>query len=279
MKNIEFITLGRTNSDIICDLSKNIPELPENIKIVIHAAGKAHIVPKTESEAKEFNDINFIGTQKLISAIERKKILPENFIFISSVAVYGLSIGNNITEETPLNAVDPYGKSKIQAEKYIIDFCNKKNIKYCILRLPLIAGKNAPGNLGAMIRSIKNGWYFSVGKANNKKSMVMAEDVAAFIPSLLKKTGIYNLTDGYNPTFEEIEKGLAAVLKKRNPLKIPQNMATFLAKIGDVFGKNSPFNTYKLKKMQSTLTFSDKKAREELGWQPMKVIDNLDKII
>lgn len=42
----------KTN-DIICDLAKEIPTL-ENIHVVIHAAGKAHVYPRTEAEIKEF---------------------------------------------------------------------------------------------------------------------------------------------------------------------------------------------------------------------------------
>jgi hypothetical protein len=34
-------------------------------------------------------------------------------------------------------------------------------------------------------------------------------------------------------------------------------------------------NIYRLQKLQSTFTFSDAKAREDLGWNPNSVIENL----
>ena len=55
--------------------------------MVIHAAGKAHSVPKTAFEKQQFYDINVLGTQNLLAGFE-KIGLPKQFVFISSVAVY-----------------------------------------------------------------------------------------------------------------------------------------------------------------------------------------------
>lgn len=275
---VPLVSLGQSEgNDIRCNLANEIPKIPE-VEMVIHAAGKAHSVPKTEEEKEEFFRVNVQGTKNLLAGLDSNTALKK-FVFISSISVYGLTEGTEIDENSPLNATDAYGKSKIEAENLIIDWCKTKNIEYYILRLPLIAGPNPPGNLGAMIKALKKGLYFSIGKADVKKSMVLASDVAAFIPTLEVKSGIYNLTDGYHPTFDELEKGLAKALNKKNPLKIPQTLANLIAKIGDIIGNKSPINSEKLKKIQSTLTFSDKKARTDLGWNPSRVLDNLDKIV
>ncbi len=272
------VSLGQSaENEIQCNLANEIPEIPE-VDMVIHAAGKAHSIPKTDEEKADFFKVNVQGTENLLAGLDNNSSLKK-FVFISSVAVYGITGGTEIDENNPLNATDAYGKSKIEAEQLIINWCKAKNIEYYILRLPLIAGANPPGNLGAMLKALKKGFYFSIGKADVKKSIVLASDVAALIPKLNGKSGIYNLTDGYHPTFDELEKELAKTLNIKNPLKIPQTMATLIAKIGDFMGSKSPINSQKLKKIQSTLTFSDKKAREELGWNPSPVLDNLDKIV
>ena len=149
--NYKINTIGRHGkSTIIADLSKEIPLLSERYDMVIHVAGKAHVVPKTEKEVQEFYDVNLKGTQHLINSFEQ---LPKYFVFISTVSVYGLDYGENITENTPLNAVEPYGKSKIMAEKEIMTWGKDKNVKITILRLPLIFGTNPPGNLKSMINA------------------------------------------------------------------------------------------------------------------------------
>ena len=272
-QDFNIITLGRKNSNIEFDLSKGIPNIPKGIDFVIHAAGKAHSLPKTEKEKALFYETNYNGTLNLLDGIKHSGTEIKSIIFISSVSVYGLNEGETIDESYPLLATDPYGKSKIMAEEAITQYCKTNPINCSILRLPLIAGKNPPGNLGAMIRALKKGMYLSIGNAEAKKSMVLAEDVASLIPELFNKSGIYNLTDGYHPSFKELETSISFHLNKRKPLKINQSLANLMAKTGNLLGKKSPFNTKKLKKIQSTLTFSDEKARKELGWNPKSVID------
>lgn len=279
MLGFKVITLGRTSCEINCDLATETPKLPSNIDFVVHAAGKAHSVPKTQKEGEAFYEVNYKGTINLLDALKASNSPLKSVIFISSVAVYGQFEGSLIDEEFPLNARDPYGKSKILAEQCIESFGLEQKVNTCILRLPLIAGHIAPGNLGSMIKAIKKGWYLSIGNANVKKSIVLAEDVAEIIPTLFEKTGTYNLTDGYHPTFSELEISIASGLGKRKPIKIPQTLANLMAKTGDWVGKKSPINTLKLKKIQSELTFSDSKSRAEIGWNPKKVIANIDRIL
>ncbi|CAN5668236.1 NAD-dependent epimerase/dehydratase family protein [soil metagenome] len=269
----EIARLGRDkNSDVICDLSTQIPLVPE-IDCVVHAAGKAHVVPKNEKEAREFFDVNVTGTDNLLRALAKSNGLKK-FIFISSVSVYGLSEGKLINEKEALNATDPYGKSKIAAEKLVTEWCSSRNIPYYILRLPLIVGKGAPGNLGAMVNGIKKGRYLSIGKATANKSMVLANNVAQLISGIEGESGTYNLTDGYHPAFGELENKIAAFYKKKSPLSLPVWIARLMGVAGDILGRFSPINSNKLKKITSTLTFDDTLARIKLNWKPHNVLAN-----
>jgi nucleoside-diphosphate-sugar epimerase len=268
----KIINIGRQRGDIICDLSSSIPELSKNISIVIHAAGKAHFVPKNEIQRQEFFDVNVTGTINLLKGLKNSAV-PKSFIFISTVAVYGKETGHLINEESTLVAKDPYGLSKIQAEKLVGDWCLENNVICTILRLPLIAGPNPPGNLGSMIKGIKKGYYFNIAGGKAKKSMVLAEDVVKIIPIAAKIGGIYNLTDGYHPSFSELSALIATQLNKNKPANIPTWFAKFVAKVGDIIGSKAPINSDKLKKITSDLTFDDSKARDLLGWNPTPVLN------
>ena len=102
-KDYEVKTLGLTETDdYFVNIATSEPQLDQPFDIILHAAGKAHMVPKTEEEKNMFFDINFKGTVNLCKALELSGI-PKSFIFISTVAVYGLEFGENITEEHPLN--------------------------------------------------------------------------------------------------------------------------------------------------------------------------------
>jgi len=266
------ISLGRSKANIICNLSSQIPKIPWS-NLIIHCAGKAHSIPKTPQQKQEFYNVNVVGTQNLLKGLEQASSLPQAFVFISSVAVYGLDRGVNIKENHPLNAKDPYGLSKIHAEEIIQDWCNNNKVICTILRLPLLVGENPPGNLGAMIKGIKKGYYFNIAGGLAKKSMVMAEDIARIIVKASQIGGIYHLTDGHHPNFKELSSIIAQQLNKSNPLNIPKWIANLMAKTGDLLGDKAPFNSYKLDKITANLTFDDSKARQILGWTPQPVLE------
>ncbi|MEJ7820909.1 MAG: NAD-dependent epimerase/dehydratase family protein [Chitinophagaceae bacterium] len=267
----EIITLSRSQSQINVDLSKEIPVLP-NVKMVIHCAGKAHSVPKTQEEKEEFLKVNINGLNNLLTGLQNTHH-PESFVYISSIAVYGRETGILINEDEPLLAEDPYGKSKIEAEQLITTWCKKNNIVCTILRLPLIAGTNPPGNLKAMISGIKNGYYFNIDGGKAKKSMVLAEDVAAIIPKVATIGGTYNLTDRYHPSFCELSKMIAQQTHQKNIRNLPLPIAKLIAQVGNLLGSRLPINSRKLKKIIFPLTFDDTKAQKALDWNPTPVLE------
>jgi nucleoside-diphosphate-sugar epimerase len=270
------LTIGRQSSNTVqCDLAVQIPHLEtEDVDAVIHAAGKAHIYPKTEAEKQAFFDINVQGTEHLLASLENKQI--KKFVFVSSVSVYGLGKGQGISEEAPLLGQSPYALSKIQAEQLIINWCKKKQIPFLIVRLPLVVGPHPLGNLGKMIQAIQKGTYLRIAKGDASKSMVLASDVAHLFSQWLSAeqsvSGIFNLTDGHHPTFFELEEALKTKYNKRWIPTIPSGIAHVLGKLGDnisIF----PVNSQTIEKITCTFTFSDEKARKVLHWHPHPILD------
>ena len=259
--------------DVKANLAKEVPVLPERYDVVLHACGKAHVVPRTEAEKQAFFDVNYQGTVNLCAGLERVGV-PKALIFISTVAVYGCESGELITEAHLLDGDSPYAKSKIMAEKYLTEWCKDNNVVLGILRPSLLAGKGAPGNLGAMVNGIRKGFYMNIAGGKVVKSILMAEDIANLLPKLELKGGVYNVCDSRQPSFGELSVSVARQLGKHKPLSIPYWMAWCIAKVGDLLGNRAPINSYKLEKMTQSLTFSNEKARKELNWEPLDVLEN-----
>jgi nucleoside-diphosphate-sugar epimerase len=273
-KSFDVVTMGLADIDNYkVNLVDEVPVLNERYNVVLHAAGKAHSVPKSDSEIKSFFDVNLQGTINLCNALEQSGV-PQSFVFISSVAVYGVDFGVNISEENPLNGTTPYALSKIQAEKFLTEWCARFSVILSIIRPSLIAGPNPPGNLGAMISGIKSGRYLSVSGGKARKSVLMVRDIANLVPLLVERGGIYNVCDSEHPTFRDLEKTIAIQLGKPLPLSIPYKLAKMMSLVGDLFGSKAPVNSNKLNKITRSLTFSNKKAVKELGWKPMNVLRN-----
>ena len=249
----EVTTVGLLpQDDYTVNMAQEIPELRERYDIVLHAAGKAHVTPKTKAEKQAFFDVNLQGTQNLCAAL----------------------YGEEITEEYPLGGKTPYAMSKRLAEEFLHKWCYKHNVILGIIRPSLIAGCNPPGNLGAMITGIRRGRYFSIADGRARKSVLMVQDIANLIPLLVRKGGIYNVCDSYHPSFRELEAVICKQLNKKIPFSIPYWAAKCMALVGDCLGKKAPINSLKLKKITESLTFSNEKAMRELGWKPTRVLEN-----
>lgn len=267
-------TLGlEPANDCVVNLAKEIPSLPHRYDIVLHAAGKAHVVPQSKAEEQLFYDINLQGTKHLCSSLEAVGV-PQSFVFISTVAVYGLEIGDAISEATPTHPTTPYGDSKLQAEIFLTEWAEKNGVALIILRPSLLAGRRPPGNLGAMIAGIASGKYLSIGNASAKKSILMAEDLATLVKCSSGKSGVYNVCSQTTPTFKELEQSIANQLGIKAPLSIPYFVAKLLALVGDMLGRRAPINSSKLTKITSSLTFDSSKAQQAFDWKPLDIIEH-----
>jgi nucleoside-diphosphate-sugar epimerase len=246
-------------------------ECSKNIDLLIHIAGKAHSTKSTYQEKDAFFEVNSELTNRITSQIDKHEVQLNTFVFISTVAVYGKDEGSDIKEDTQLKGNTPYALSKIMAENHLQKWSIEKGINLIILRLPLIFGDYAPGNLGAMERAIKGRYYFQIGKGKARRSMVHAKQLAEFLPTLTGKSGIYNLTDGYHPTYAEVANRFGK-LHGRRIKSLSLDIIRPIARIGDLLPK-FPLNSYRLSKLNQTLTFNDEKARKELGWKGSNALE------
>jgi nucleoside-diphosphate-sugar epimerase len=272
----QYDTLGTTAANqFVCNLATTVPAIQNAYDLVVHAAGKAHSVPRNEAEGRAFFEVNMEGTRNLCAGLENAGALPMAIVFISTVAVYGCDSGENIAETHPLQGTTPYAQSKIEAEDYLQQWCASHRVTLTILRLPLVAGTNAPGNLGAMVQGIARGRYFNIGGGHARKSMVMAADVGNAILQAWQIGGVYNLTDGEHPSFAALAAAIAAQMGKPKPASLPMWIAKLVARVGDLLGEKAPVDTARLLKICATLTFDDRRARSAFGWNPQPVTGSL----
>lgn len=263
------------------DLSKDAPDL-SGLKFdeVYHLAGLAHQVPRNRKQKELFDSVNHVGTKRLLEALEKSELPKSGILFLSSVAVYGLEKGVGICENHPRKAEDPYGKSKRLAEDALIRWAKEKKVKYSIVRAPLLAGPNPPGNLGALINGLKTWKYLRIGGGFARRSMVAADELAQFLPTVLKKGGVFHLTDGEHPRLRDIEEAVSSLYGRSNPFNLPMPLALSVARIFDFIqiltNKTMPFNSQRLGKMTQSLTFDDTFARDRLNWSSSSVLERMD---
>lgn len=125
---------------------------------VIHIAGKA-FVGDSIKKIDDYYNVNVVGTINILNMMLKYNV--KNIIFSSSCSVYGNVETLPITENTALNPISPYGKTKKICEDIIINYGETKNIKYVLLRYFNVVGNDFEldvvdneGNFGRLIPTV-----------------------------------------------------------------------------------------------------------------------------
>lgn len=118
---------------------------PYSIKATFHFAASLS-VPESQKNPLKYYMNNVIGTENLIKFSVMKKI--KKFIFSSTCAVYGSPANVKINEEALTLPQSNYGKTKLMAEKMLINYSKKFKFKYAILRYFNVIGADIKNNLG-----------------------------------------------------------------------------------------------------------------------------------
>ena len=105
-----------------------------NISGIMHFAGLKS-VKKSNTEKKEYFDVNVRGTENLVSVFNDARQDEKFFIFSSSACVYGNPDYLPYDEKHNLQPQNYYGQTKLEAELLLKNtYLNKKNWKIIILR-------------------------------------------------------------------------------------------------------------------------------------------------
>ena len=144
--------------------------------VVFHVAGIAH-----RKETKENANLYYTVNRDL--AVEVAKVSKDKgikqFIFMSSMSVYGLDYSNElITKTTKTNPKTNYGKSKLEAEREILKL-KDDTFKVSILRPPMVYGKNSPGNMTKLVKAVRKFRMFPTIK--NQRSSITIENLSKFV--------------------------------------------------------------------------------------------------
>ena len=125
------------NYDIADKKIINVILKKNKFDFVIHLAGLIR-VDESIKKPKKYNDYNYVKSKIFLNNCINHNI--KKIIFSSTATVYGNSKKKIFSENNRLNPINPYSKSKLKFENYIINQSKKKNIKYIILRYFNVAG-------------------------------------------------------------------------------------------------------------------------------------------
>lgn len=159
------VVQGDTNQ--ISDLKSLFSQ--HQFQAVLHFAALTDVRESIDSP-REYYHTNVVGTLNLLEAMLGFGV--EHFIFSSSAAVYGLPVGEVLTEDDPLNPIIPYGRSKLMIEQVLHDFDRAHGIKFVALRYFNAAGGDPECEIRIVNRQENNLIPIILNKVNHDENRV-----------------------------------------------------------------------------------------------------------
>src|SRR5699024_10177019 len=149
--------------------------------VVVHVAGIAHVSTDPKMEEQYYK----INRDLTIEVAEKSKNEGvKQFIFLSSIIVYGGNIANNgvINKDTIPEPSNFYGNSKLEAEKGI-EHLNDINFHIATIRPPMIYGKGSKGNYHKLAKAAQKLPIFP--NINNQRSMIHIDNLSEFMKLMI----------------------------------------------------------------------------------------------
>jgi nucleoside-diphosphate-sugar epimerase len=206
------------------------------VDTVIHLAARVHMPDNISPlELQAYSIANADSTialarQCALAAVRR-------FIFLSSVKVNGETtrIHPFRADDVP-NPIDPYGVSKLEAERGLTDIAATTGMELVIIRPPLVYGPNVKANFLQLMTLIKRGIPLPFGNLENRRSLVFIGNLIDLIircgndPRAAGHT--FMVSDHYDVSTTQLIQAIASAMHKPSMLfSMPRSVLTLAAAV------------------------------------------------
>ncbi|KIC63431.1 NAD-dependent epimerase/dehydratase family protein [Chryseobacterium taiwanense] len=254
---------------------------PRSVDAIIHLAGKAHDTSNV-SNPDEYYKINRDLTIDIFNEFLNSD--SKKFFYFSSVKAAADSVEEILTENNKANPVTHYGKSKIEAEEYILSQNLPEEKKVYIIRPCMIHGPGNKGNLNLLYKIVEKGLPWPLASFHNQRSFLGIDNLNYLVYEMLKKdglpSGIYNFADDEALSTNELISTVNKALNKKAKLwSISKGLIEKTAGLGDKL--KLPLNSERLKKLTESYVVSNQKVKSALEIEklPLSAEEGLIKTI
>jgi nucleoside-diphosphate-sugar epimerase len=251
----------------------------EGCSTVFHLAASVDFF----ASEKALKKLHVDATGLVLSIAKNANVQKFVYLGAASVIMNGKPILNADETFTSDNIIDGYSRTKLQAEKLVLN-ANSKVFQTISLRPPLIWGKGDPNTLPGIIDAVKKGrmQFIDGGKHHLVTCHVSNVCHALILADQSKQSGgkVYFITDGETPVFKDFIKKYVAtqgitVPDKEVSLAMAKRVASVMEFIWKTFRLKGHPPLYKGLVNTLGLEFitTDKRARQELGYKTFVTIE------
>jgi nucleoside-diphosphate-sugar epimerase len=235
------------------------------VDVVMHIAAWMRGQAKNEAVA-----VNVEATRSLAEASAASGV--KRFVYTSSIVAYGFHGDEDVDEDTPLELFgDPYGDSKILAERALAEIGKTTALPYAIVRPGMVYGPGSRGWTVRPIRWAKRGQTPLIGGGRGTAYPIYIDDLVDLLllcavhPKAACQT--YNGVSDGPVTLYEYLNGYMKMIPTTRALHLPCWAARALAVLVEPL--TSTLNMrYVIHQMCGRGLILNNKAKRELGWKP-----------
>ena len=254
-----------------------IPEglkgIAEGMDRVVHMATLGHMSNSLASQPM-FDKVNVKGTVNIMREAARAGV--DRFIHCSSVAAMGICPDIPATEESRCMPHNPYGRSKLKAEKEVLRMVSETGLHAVIVRFSMVYGPGDPRDILRLTRLAKRGLFPRIGSRSKLTPLIHMDDAIQGLLLAMERGRagqVYLLTNRQSEPFDNIRKVIQEALGgTRISLYVPEK-AVFLAvylleKACSMAGRTPSITRKNIESVLADRAFSIEKAEKELGFDP-----------
>lgn len=238
---------------------------------VIHLAARVHMMRETTADPlAAYRATNVTGALCVAAAARRAG--ARRFVFVSSIkAVAESSAGRPIAETDKPSPADPYGISKLEAERALIDYGRESGLEIVIVRPPLVYGPGVRANFLQLMNAIARGVPLPLGAVHARRSLVFVDNLADALvhctadPRAAGQT--FNVTDGRDLSVCELARALA--LQLHVPARLVPVPVGLLRLAGRLTGRSA-----RVDRLIGELQLDTSYICERLGWYPPHTVEH-----
>jgi nucleoside-diphosphate-sugar epimerase len=251
--------------------AKEAFELCAGTDVLVHAAAA---LPSRRS-VEAIRSVNVAGTATLLAAAAEAGV--RRAIVLSSAVVYGLPESLPLTEASWTAPIEPYGRSKVEAERVVHEFA-VRGLATVVLRPQAFIGPGRLGVFGILFDWVAEGRrIYTLGSGRNRYQLLAVEDLVTAILLAAERPvagETYNLGARQFGTVAEDLAGLVAHAGSASRVTaLPAELARIGLR-GLALAGLSPLAEWHYRTADRDVYCDVSKAERDLGWAPRR--SNLD---
>ena len=243
----------------------------DGVDAVVHTAARVHRMDDSpEGALEKYRQANVVGTARLAEAAAESGV--RRFVFLSSVKVNGDRTAPGAAFDTDAipAPTDPYGVSKLEAERQLRMIGAAAGMEVVIIRPTLVYGPGVGANFEALMRWVNRGVPLPLAAIRNKRSMIALENLVSLVVVCLRHPDapghVFFAADGEDLSTSDLLRRVGLALGR--PARLFWLPAAVLRGVAAAVGQGG-----RAQRLLDSLQVDATPARKVLGWHPAVSVD------